>query len=79
MTLLASFLKKRNVSDYCASTYHDVFDLISTYHYVIYGGDDDGGHQGSDFRIIGVLLNYMTYKNLVYYLIALEKKLDVTL
>ena len=54
------------------------FYLISTYH-CFDGGDDDGGHQGSDFRIIGALFNNDTHKILIYYLIATEKKLDVTL
>ena len=54
--------------------------FISYLHITVFdGGDDDGGHQGSDFRIIGALFNNDTHKILIYYLIATEKKLDVTL
>ena len=57
-----------------------MFFFISYLHITIFdGGDDDGGHQGSDFRIIGALFNNDTHKILIYYLIATEKKLDVTL
>ena len=57
-----------------------MFFFISYLHITVFdGGDDDGGHQGSDFRIIGASINNNTHKILIYYLIATEKKLDVTL
>ena len=34
------------------------------------GGDDDGGHQGSDFRIIGALFNNDTHKILIIDLLS---------